>query len=196
MTVYRKVQEHIAIVVGALGKTISAMITGKESFNRKAALADLSDASRYLVGTQYSLSLMRRKTIQSQITDSFMTKIIATSDLYPNLCGADLSNEVLNAKAHSKVGQEPTSSSVTKGFNRQATRTTAKPYQPSHTSDSILLTPDIRSQAPGATRPRAFGTDHLAVIGSRSNPYSNYQLTSGELRREAPKLHYQIEISP
>jgi hypothetical protein len=90
-------------VVGALGKTISPMITEKESLDRKAALADLSDASRYLVGTQYSLSLMRRKTIQSQITDSFMTRIIATSDLYPNLFGADLSNEVQNAGRWTKV---------------------------------------------------------------------------------------------
>jgi len=49
----RRTQDNLAIAAWALGKVISGLISGDTEIDKMALLADLSDTSRYKVGTQY-----------------------------------------------------------------------------------------------------------------------------------------------
>jgi len=104
----KRIQDHLAAAAGALGKVISGLLQSDSDFDKKALVADLSDTGRYLIGTQYSLSLFRRKQISTQIKDPAMSLILGKSEIYPKLFGTDLSSEVKAAKALDKVGQDIT----------------------------------------------------------------------------------------
>ncbi len=129
----RRVQEHVASVLGSLGRILSDQLTN-DSVNRPSLISELSTAGRYLAGTQYSLSLMRRRSIQSQIKDSAITKVLQNATMYPNLFGSDLSSEVKTAKAVSKVGHEitsiPTKSTEKPGYRRHEKPVPKAPEQP------------------------------------------------------------------
>jgi len=102
----RRVQDHISFAAGALAKVISTLLSSESEIDRNTLLSDLSDTGRYLVGTQYSLSLFRRKQISSQIKDTAMSQVLTTSEIYPKLFGSDLSSEIKAAKAMYKVGHD------------------------------------------------------------------------------------------
>lgn len=109
----RRIQDHVATAATALGAAMNFLATEKCETSRLHILAQLSDAGRYLMGTQYALSLFRRKQVTGYVKDTIMTRILAESEVYPYLFGSDLSTQVKNAKSLTKVGHDIANKSQT-----------------------------------------------------------------------------------
>jgi len=127
----RRTQDHLALAAGALGKVISGVISGDTEIDKLALLADLCDTSRYIIGTQYSLSSFRRKQVQNQFKDHSMSQILSATELYPKLFGSDLSAEAKAAKALDKVGLEMAIKPSTTKTNRLQQASSSRQGKPS-----------------------------------------------------------------
>jgi len=117
----RRVQDNVSVCITGLGNIINSLLEDKE-INKKELIKNLSDTGRYLVGTQYSLSLIRRKNIRANVKEANMKDLLSELPIYPLLFGDDLSSKIKAANAMNKVGNEMNKSSS------YATAEKAKPH--------------------------------------------------------------------
>ncbi|OXA40675.1 putative enzymatic polyprotein [Folsomia candida] len=63
----RRIQDHIATASAAIGNVLGSILDDKTELTRHDLISKISDAGRYLLGTQYALSTYRRK--QGQVVN-------------------------------------------------------------------------------------------------------------------------------
>jgi len=131
----KRIQDHIAVSATAIGNLMTNLLSGKE-IDTKQILSDLSSAGRYLVGTQYCISLQRRRLVSNSIKDSSMKSLLSDTPIYPYLFGADLSTQVNAASKLTKVGNDLSGRSV----KTPATYPRSRPSQSQHAGSSRVYT--------------------------------------------------------
>jgi len=113
----RRIQGNIATAITGLGQTLTSVLDDSKPLDRNELIALLSDTGRFLTGTQYQMSLFRRKEVKSTIREPSMLEILSSSQIYPDLFGAELTTKVKQATSLTKVGQD-----ITKANEKSATR--------------------------------------------------------------------------
>ncbi|OXA45296.1 putative enzymatic polyprotein [Folsomia candida] len=83
----RRIQDHIATASAAIGNVLGSILDDKMEITRHDLISKISDAGRYLLGTQYALSTYRRKQVAANIKDPTMTRVLNDSEVYPFLFG-------------------------------------------------------------------------------------------------------------
>ncbi|XP_021965115.1 uncharacterized protein LOC110860391 [Folsomia candida] len=62
----RRIQDHIATASAAIGNVLGSILDDKTELTRHDLISKISDAGRYLLGTQYALSTYRRKQVAAR----------------------------------------------------------------------------------------------------------------------------------
>jgi len=104
-----RVQNNLSVVLNGLGHSMTLLLD-EAQIDKKKILSIVSDSARYLGGTQYSISLLRRKLLRGHVKDKAMKDIPSSSSVYPCLFGADLTTAVKTAQTLSKAGKDLTRS--------------------------------------------------------------------------------------
>ncbi|CAL8093046.1 unnamed protein product [Orchesella dallaii] len=111
----RRIQGNIATAITGLGQLLTSVVDESKQMDRSQLIAQLSDTGRFLTGTQYQISLFRRKEIKSTIRDSSMIEVLNASPIYPDLFGSDLTAKFKQATSLNKVGHDITKGRETTG---------------------------------------------------------------------------------
>lgn len=122
----RRIQNNIEVVISGLGETLSTLLSDNTPVDRKDLVRKLSDCGRFLVGTQYQLSLCRRKQVRASVRDNSMQELLQDSPIYPSLFGEDLSTKVKQMQSLTKLSHEiakaPSTAQSTKPMKSAITR--------------------------------------------------------------------------
>lgn len=131
------IQNHLAVGLNGIGLTISELMANREDIiDRKQILTVLSDCGRYLCGTQYALSLYRRKQIKRSFKNENMKEALGFSPLYPMLFGSDMNDVIKAAENSDKIGRNLNQKVTPRGENLQ---TTSKPANQRATRSTVTL---------------------------------------------------------
>ncbi|CAL8109881.1 unnamed protein product [Orchesella dallaii] len=66
-----RIQANIGTVIAGLGYTLSTLLDDSKSIDKADIIANLSDSARFLCGTQYQISLLRRREVKANVKGSF-----------------------------------------------------------------------------------------------------------------------------
>ncbi len=131
------IQNHLAVGLNGIGLSISELMANRaEAVDKKHLLTVLSDCGRYLCGTQYALSLYRRKQIKRSFKNENMKEALGQSPLYPMLFGSDMNDVIKAAENADKIGRNLNQKVTPRGENLQAP---TKPANQRATRSSVTL---------------------------------------------------------
>ncbi|CAL8111059.1 unnamed protein product [Orchesella dallaii] len=139
-----RVQSNLQISIAGMGHLLSTLLNDKEPIQREKLISDISDTGRFLTGTQYSLSLLRRRIIKDNVKDVAIKELLHETPIYPNLFEADISQKIKQMQSLTKVGNDITKPS--------GTLPRLDPRTPFKKSDS-LRTPTSSKQTLNSFRP-------------------------------------------
>ncbi|ODM87336.1 hypothetical protein Ocin01_19347 [Orchesella cincta] len=123
----RRVQDHIGVSLSIMGQALTNAIQKPDSYSRNDMLQNVSDAGRYLMGTHYFLSSLRRKMIKSNIKDPDMKELLDKCQISSNLFGPDLATQVKTAQALAKTSREISGATAPKDVQKTMTGTSHQP---------------------------------------------------------------------
>lgn len=129
-----RVQTNLQVSISALGSVVSGLLNDKEPLNRENLISNINDAGRFLVGTQYSVSLLRRRIIKDNVKDSSIKELLHETPIYPNLFEADLSQKIKQMQTLTRVGNDITKANP--GSQQIETRSATKRTDSSRSSGS------------------------------------------------------------
>ncbi|CAL8092694.1 unnamed protein product [Orchesella dallaii] len=134
-----RVQGNVQVSISGLGNLLSGLLDDDLKLERNDLISKISDAGRFLVGTQYSLSLLRRRLIRENIKDISMKEVLSETSVYPHLFGSDLGTKVKEIHAVTKMGidiTKPSGSGIkpvtSSTFKRKATGSDGNPSVKRH----------------------------------------------------------------
>jgi len=165
-TLYRA-QQNVGISAVAVGNVLTSLLDKSQTIDRKQLIVQINEAGRFLVNTQYSLSMYRRKQVLANVKDVGMKELLYDAPLYPNLFGSDLGAKVKAAQTVAKTGHDITRPQIMKAeirprqpdrrvetpkYRNRSTRSTNQSYTPKNLNSNRPLPMLSKSQNYGSGR--------------------------------------------